>query len=421
MKIKNKLKFFLPESKDLVDPHYDFINDKYHHERIPNLKDVYAHQIYSKPHFDGMLVTKSVVSPKIEEKIIKAGGIHSYLSVPKTYSIMGDCGAFQYIAEKEPIYTCEETCDYYEKLGFDYGITLDHLVLEYDEQYDGSDTLFPLEPTDDMKFRYRISLDNAKKILELIKKRKLNFKAIGSVQGWSPKSYHEGVKELIAAGFDYIAIGGVARASNETITIVLNEIRTTVKKSNVGLHILGVARLNMIPEFLKSNVVSCDSSSTIFQAFKSQKDNYHMPDKKYTAVRIPPVYGDTSPKIRKLLKPFKEDKDIEGYEKEKARLGRLEQTALKAVRQYADHKLSLKNCMEYLTAYEDEFSGEKKYYPHFEKTLHDRPWEHCNCSICKQLGVEVVLLRGNNRNRRRGFHNTYIYYKQFKELLKKHI
>jgi len=414
---KKHIKFYLPESKDLVDPEYDFISDSYGEERRTTKPDVYAHQIYSTPNFDGMLLTKSIITPKIEADIKKIGGVHSYLHVPKSYPIMGDSGAFQYINKKEPIYTCEEICQYYDELGFDYGITLDHLIVQFDQSYDGVNTMIPPKPTKDMKFRYRISLDNAKTILKLVNKKKLKFEPIGSVQGWSPKSYHKGVKELIKAGFSYIALGGLARADNSTIIAVLDEIRKTVINANVGLHILGVARINILSEYQKSNVISCDSSTTIFQAFKSNKDNYHVPNKKYTAVRIPPVYGNVSPKIRKLLKPYKEKNDLAGLRKEKKRLWKLEQTALKAVRDYADHKLKLTDCMKSLIVYEEEFSGNEKYYPLFEETLRDRPWEKCTCNICKKLGVEVVLLRGNNRNRRRGFHNTYVFHKQFRDFL----
>ena len=50
------------------------------------------------------------------------------------------------------------------------------------------------------------------------------------------------------------------------------------------------------------------------------------------------------------------------------------------------------------------------------RTLKDRPWEKCECSICKKIGVDVVIFRGNNRNRRRGFHNLHVYYQHIKEV-----
>lgn len=41
---------------------------------------------------------------------------------------MGDCGAFQYLAEAQSPYTCEEVLTYYNDLNFDLGITLDHVI-----------------------------------------------------------------------------------------------------------------------------------------------------------------------------------------------------------------------------------------------------------------------------------------------------
>lgn len=55
----------------------------------------------------------------------------------------------------------------------------------------------------------------------------------------------------------------------------------------------------------------------------------------------------------------------------------------------------------------------------YRKTLRSRPWGWCDCPICENLGIEVAIFRGNNRNRRRGFHNTYRFYQQFKRDLPK--
>lgn len=55
----------------------------------------------------------------------------------------------------------------------------------------------------------------------------------------------------------------------------------------------------------------------------------------------------------------------------------------------------------------------------YRKTLRSRPWDRCDCPICEELGIEVAIFRGNNRNRRRGFHNTYRFYQQFKRDLPK--
>ena len=212
-------------------------------------------------------------------------------------------------------------------------------------------------------------------------------------------------------GYDYIAIGGVAKSPNEIIWLILDCIRETVVSAGVKLHLLGVARLELLEAYCQTNVVSCDSSSSLMKAFKSKTDNYQTPAKNYTAVRIPPVRGEISPKVRKLLKSSQCPETLE------PKLYALEQAALEAIRQYTSRQISLEEAMGPLITYEDQFGDDQKYYPLFKQTLKDRPWENCPCKICQELGVEVIILRGNNRNRRRGFHNTFVFYQQFKDKL----
>jgi hypothetical protein len=414
------IKFYLPESHDLVDSHYEFKSDRYNPRRTNVTCDVYAHELFGGNNSDGFLVSRSIFkNTKNINEVKDAGGIHKYLRLASNIPVMGDCGAFQYLAESKPPYTCEETCDYYQDLGFDYGITLDHIVIQFDEAYDAETTLLSKQPTDDMRYRYELSLENAETMLRLVKRRKYSFTPVGSAQGWSPLSYAAGVDRLARAGFTYVALGGVARASDETIRSVLAAVGPLVRKHRIALHVLGVARFSLLEDYRNAGVKSCDSASPILQAFKSSKDNYYTPHGNYTAVRIPPVSGDSSPRVRKLLKAAREQGGEQMEKKETRRLLALEQAALKSVRAYAAKMVTLTEAMEHLIRYEDEFGESKSHYLLFEKTLRDRPWENCPCAICKAIGVEVIILRGNNRNRRRGFHNTYVFYQQFKKLVSK--
>ncbi|WP_324757040.1 queuine tRNA-ribosyltransferase tRNA-guanine transglycosylase [Haloarcula montana] len=43
----------------------------------------------------------------------------------------------------------------------------------------------------------------------------------------------------------------------------------------------------------------------------------------------------------------------------------------------------------------------------YRRTLEERPWERCDCPFCEKHGIQMCIFRGNNRNRRRGFHNMY--------------
>jgi hypothetical protein len=48
----------------------------------------------------------------------------------------------------------------------------------------------------------------------------------------------------------------------------------------------------------------------------------------------------------------------------------------------------------------------------YEEILRAKPWKACPCEICHQLGIHVMLFRGAERNRRRGFHNLFVFYQR---------
>jgi len=54
---------------------------------------------------------------------------------------------------------------------------------------------------------------------------------------------------------------------------------------------------------------------------------------------------------------------------------------------------------------------------HYDKALSEKPWTKCDCVICKDIGPEVIIFRGNNRNRRRGFHNTWVFYQELRKTI----
>jgi hypothetical protein len=56
-----------------------------------------------------------------------------------------------------------------------------------------------------------------------------------------------------------------------------------------------------------------------------------------------------------------------------------------------------------------------------ERTLAAAPWKQCRCDICSApgVGVEVIIFRSANRNRRRGFHNLGVYHQHVQRILEK--
>ena len=46
----------------------------------------------------------------------------------------------------------------------------------------------------------------------------------------------------------------------------------------------------------------------------------------------------------------------------------------------------------------------------YQDFLAARPWLKCPCTVCRQWGVEVAIFRGTERNKRRGFHNLWVFH-----------
>ncbi|MNZ66120.1 hypothetical protein D3C78_843320 [compost metagenome] len=151
--------------------------------------------------------------------------------------------------------------------------------------------------------------------------------------------------------------------------------------------------------------MSIDSTTPLQQAFKDRKNNYHtLSGKNYVALRVPQLDGNVS--LGRKIKSGVINQDI-------AR--ELEKATLKALFEYSERRASLNYTLDVLLAYERLHSGEKNAISikdDYEKTLADRPWEHCSCEICREIGINVVIFRGAERNRRRGFHNIQVFYEK---------
>jgi len=94
----------------------------------------------------------------------------------------------------------------------------------------------------------------------------------------------------------------------------------------------------------------------------------------------------------------------------------LEQKALETLRAYDKSEVSLDKALEVVLEYDRLYGDKRDHRKAYERTLTDKPWQNCGCSICKAIGIEVVIFRGNNRNRRRGFHNVKTFYEQWQNV-----
>jgi queuine/archaeosine tRNA-ribosyltransferase len=397
------IKYYMPENDDRVDPNFNFITDTHTENRDPHFDDAYSHEIYPSPNYDGILVSKMIVdgSRTKREKVMSTGGIHNFTRVPSSFPILGDCGAYSYKDAYEPPFDTDEILDYYETLGFNIGVSIDHLILQE----------HATDPVERQR-RLLITETNAEKFIKKHNEGNFTFKPSGIAQGWDVKTYVQSVSNLVDMGYSHISLGGLAYSSTKEIFEILTEV-APVLPEYMEVHLFGAARLEPINIFHQLGVTSFDSTSYLRQAWMSAKNNYFSLDgNKYGAIRVPQA-TESSPKIKKLLK--KGLGTIEHYIE-------LEKKSLAALRLFDKGKLSIEDTLETVMEYDEKFHDKEKdvikQKELYLRTLENTPWKKCDCKICKEVGIEVIIFRGNNRNRRRGFHNTYVFYQQLKEIKK---
>lgn len=403
------MKFFFPDSQDLVDPSFDFETEERSISRMRHRDDQYAHEVFALPPFDGLLVSKSMVDGFSEtgsrysiaqrHRLLRVGAPHFFRIPPESsFPIMGDCGAFTYVREEIPPYSVEDVLQFYLDCRFNFGISVDHVILAYDEKWDH---LLPgFDVPEEFRRRLEITLKLAKQFLQLHREARLPFEPLGVAQGWSPLSYAESVQRLQDMGYSYIAVGGLVPLKTKDILASLQAIHA-IRKRETRLHLLGVTRTDQVESFAAYGVVSFDSTSPLRQAFKDDRDNYYTLDRTYTAIRIPQVEGN--PRLQRRIRAGQVSHD-------EAR--RLEQECLVTFKAFDVGATSIEHLLEVLHEYEELYDPGADRRVVYRETLEAEAWRTCPCEVCRALGYHVILFRGAERNRRRGFHNLWVFYRR---------
>lgn len=428
------MKFLYSDTQDFVDPGYDFLNDRYSPGRERYWSDVYAHEIMHPAPYDGLLIAMSAVrqaagvaSSKVrystrEEQRMLRDGARVFLRFNgerfKNAMLMGDCGAFAYANNPVPAFTPEEVMEFYIDAGFTHGVSPDHIIFDCDLSNPSESSV-----SDATRQRYAITLANAEAFLGLVNREGMPFEPMGPVQGWSPESMAQAAKRLERMGYDYLAIGGLVPLKTSVIKTVLSEVRKRIRPET-RIHLLGFAKADSIHEFTGYGITSFDSTSPLIRAFKDEKANYYSEGmdgklKYYTAIRIPQAIENP-----RLLQGIK--RGVFSSEDLQER----EQKALAELRSF-DRGLStvdstLNAVMDYhqfLVRGDDSGTAKQdnllmKTASLIERTLEDRPWKNCGCDICRNVGVEVIIFRSSNRNKRRGFHNLGVYHRHLGRILR---
>ncbi len=422
------MKFIFSDSLDFVDPDFDFIEDRSSPSRRPYWDDAYPHELFESPPYDGMLVSKAIVGDyRVKGQYTESQAMRFYrvgvreflrLDKPKFSSmpIFGDCGAFSYAQADIPPYSPEEIVDFYNSCSFTHGCAVDHIIFDYLDSCVGLDG-----GSEDARRRFDITLENANTFLKAHHAQQSTFVPLGVVQGWSPGSMAECARQLCAMGYTYIAIGGLVPLKAPQIHKIIQAVQNAVPQ-HTRIHLLGFAKADVIAEFVTYNITSFDTTSPLIRAFKDKTKNYYALNESgvlsyFTALRVPQATGNA-----RLIRAAKEGKINQED------MIALETRSLATLRAYDRGSASIDETLEAVITYNiflesslhdntiDRDKLATKLEPVYRNTLQAQQWKECECPICQKIGIEVIIFRGSNRNRRRGMHNLFVYHNRIKQL-----
>src|SRR5690348_10399030 len=133
--------FFFPDSQDQIDPSFDFERESSSPDRVRQRDDRYAHEVISPAPYTGILLSKALIDGPgskytfAQRHRLYRLGVRRFFRLDECdgppLATLGDCGAFNYVREEKPVYSVEDVVDFYDECGFDYGISVDHVILGF--------------------------------------------------------------------------------------------------------------------------------------------------------------------------------------------------------------------------------------------------------------------------------------------------
>lgn len=410
---KGRPLYFLPDWDDFLDLNYDFARDRPSTLRRQDRREAHSIELM-RPHrlCDGVLVSLAQHSGTkgLLRRVTSATSdsltprpVRDHFGLAADQWAFGDCGAFSYSNEEEPSISVEQAVAVYDLYGFDLGASVDHIPLPEIRRNGKREQLSKKE----RRQRVELTRRNAEEFLQLVKRHRARFLPVGILQGLDAEDYASQVPDYIDMGYHYLALGGlVPRSDAEVLGIVKSVVAQFERKdARPWLHLMGIFRPKLHNQFRSLGINSFDSATYFRKAWLRSDQNYLATDGGwYAAIRVPPSHDGA---VRERLLQSGTSLRV---------IGSREKAALAALRGYSEGRVDIEDCLrsvlEYDCLLERSDREETRLLEAYRKTLEDRPWESCSCSMCQKLGIEVLMFRGLNRNKRRGAHNTLQLFRQ---------
>lgn len=407
--------YFLPDWDDLLDENFDFESDRFSGVSRQKREDKHC-CILMKPKriCDGVLVSLAQhVTSKgplkritgTETNSLSPPNMRLQFGLEEDQSLFGDCGAFSYVNDQNPAISVEQAVALYELHGFDFGSSVDHIPVLAVER-DGEKTELSLA---ERTARVKITKENAEQFIYLARKRHASFTPVGVIQALDPTDYARTAHYYHQLGYRHIAIGGLVPLSDALVETVVTKVMAVVATLNPRpwVHLFGIFRPKLQARFRELRIDSFDSASYFRKAWLRSDQNYLGTNGKwYAALRVP------------MTNDGRTRKRLEDQQLNLEQLAREEREVLRLLCLYEKDQANIGEVLDAILGYDQhltrssEAQSMKESYRH---TLEDRPWRMCDCPLCQNIGIHMLIFRGANRNKRRGSHNTLMLYKKVTE------
>lgn len=405
-----KYSYFLPDWDDLLDPRFNFEEDIFSGGDREERQDKHC-GVLMRPNrlSDGVLLSLAQQgSKKGPLQRIEAKGsdglspppLRTHFGLSDDQYLFGDCGAFSYVNEDHPTFSVDQAVAMYESYGFDFGASVDHIPAKFISS-NGRRTELSQE---ERIRRVQTTRKNAQLFIDSARNRKVVFNPVGVVQGLTPDDYAQTVGDYFEYGYRHIAVGGLVPRRDEDIREIVQAVMRTVDKlaERPWIHLFGIFRPKLQALFRSTKVDSFDSASYFRKAWLRSDQNYLSVDGRwYAALRVP-MTSDRRTRSRLI----KMGADIDQLELQ-------ERDVLRLLSRYDRGQASVNEVLDAVIDYDRHLarsSERKSMRERYRRTLLDRPWQRCGCNFCRSLGIQILVFRGANRNKRRGAHNTLMLY-----------
>ena len=339
------MRFYFPDSQDLVSPTYDFIHDEYSPLRVRQRDDLYAHEVLTQVPYDGILVSKAIVDGSIN-------GAGKYSAIP---------AATHLPTGRPPLLPPPRRHGHHRRLR---GVQLRRRARAPVHRRRGHRLLRrlrvrrrrqrrPRHPRVRPQRRHRRDrrtrlagtgrtsrLRLAEEFIAAVDRRGSRVRTSGLGAGMVTCELCALGRGAAGTGVPADRLGGMVPLKTPDILACLEAIEE-IRSPEVELHLLGITRIDSMEKFADYGVTSFDSTSRSGRRSWTTGTTSTPPTETYVAIRVPQVDGNVTLK-RAILAGHVSQRDAIRTERE----------CLRRLRQFDAGQAQVDDVMAVLAEYE---------------------------------------------------------------------